>query len=76
MSSFVTFNGEPIRLGGDFPRVGDTAPSFKRDALTLFSIGRNKRFIMKFEANTVTTDISHHMVTFFCNKFVNYLPSN
>jgi thioredoxin-dependent peroxiredoxin len=28
MSSFVTFNGEPIRLGGDFPRVGDTARSF------------------------------------------------
>jgi thioredoxin-dependent peroxiredoxin len=28
MSSFVTFNGEPIRLGGEFPRVGDTARSF------------------------------------------------
>lgn len=28
MSSFVTFNGEPVRLGGDFPRLGDTARSF------------------------------------------------
>jgi thioredoxin-dependent peroxiredoxin len=28
MSSFVTFNGEPVRLGGEFPRVGDTARSF------------------------------------------------
>ena len=24
----VTFGGEPINVGGDFPRVGDTAPSF------------------------------------------------
>ncbi len=24
----VTFGGEPINIGGDFPRVGDTAPSF------------------------------------------------
>ncbi len=28
MSSFVTFNGEAVRLGGNFPRVGDTAHSF------------------------------------------------
>ncbi|MFM9913072.1 MAG: thiol peroxidase [Methylophilaceae bacterium] len=24
----VTFNGEPINVGGTFPKVGDTAPSF------------------------------------------------
>ena len=24
----VTFGGEPINVGGEFPRVGDTAPSF------------------------------------------------
>lgn len=28
MTSFVTFNGEAVRIGGEFPRVGDTAPSF------------------------------------------------
>lgn len=28
MSSFVTFNGEAVRVGGNFPRVGDTARSF------------------------------------------------
>ncbi len=35
MSSFVTFNGEAVRLGGNFPRVGDTAHSFM---LVAFSI--------------------------------------
>jgi len=28
MTTTVTLGGEPITIGGDFPRVGDTAPSF------------------------------------------------
>lgn len=28
MATTVTFKGEPIHIGGDFPRVGDTARSF------------------------------------------------